>query len=322
MDAMEKNRRRMVELLGELATLDGTRESLLDGVRLMRASCAVQRIPVMYEPSIVIVAQGRKRGYLGDQRFEYDARHYLTLTVPLPFECETEMGEDGPFLGIAVRIDLAMLGELVMKMGAELRPAAAAESSVTATPMDVALSDAVVRLLEAMRSPMDAAVLGPQVVREIIYRVLCGQRGGALQSLLEMDGTRMQMHRILHRMHAEYARRLDVGRLAQEAGMSVSALHHHFKALTETSPLQYLKTVRLHKARMLMAQESLGASVAAARVGYESASQFSREFKRMFGVSPMDETQRLRAAFGTGRAGQDTYQNAHPDASRVSALAS
>jgi len=322
MDAMEKNRRRMVELLGDLAPLEGTRESLLEGVKLMRVNCAVQRIPVMYEPSIVIVAQGRKRGYLGDQRFEYDSRHYLTLTVPLPFECETEMGEDGPFLGIAVRIDLAMLGELVMKMGSELQPAPAAESSVTATPMDMALSDAVVRLLEAMRSPVDAAVLGPQVMREIVYRVLCGRRGGALQSLLEMDGTRMQMHRILHRMHSEYARRLDVGRLAQEAGMSVSALHHHFKALTETSPLQYLKTVRLHKARMLMAQESLGASVAAARVGYESASQFSREFKRMFGVSPMDETQRLRAAFGTGRASQDTYQSAHQDASRVSSLAS
>ena len=105
MDAIEKNNRKMVALLGELAKLDGTRESLLDGVKLLRASCAVDRIPVMYEPCIVIVAQGRKRGYLGDQRFVYDARHYLTLTVPLPFECETEVGEDGPFLGVAVRID-------------------------------------------------------------------------------------------------------------------------------------------------------------------------------------------------------------------------
>ena len=299
MDAIEKNNRRMVALLGELATMDGTRESLLDGVKLLRASCAVGRIPVMYEPSIVIVAQGRKSGYLGDQRFVYDARHYLTLTVPLPFECETEVGEDGPFLGVAVRIDLAMLGELVMRMGSAAH-SEAKESSVTATPMDEALSDAAVRLLEAMRSPVDAAVLGPQVMREILYRVLCGRRGGALHSLLGMDGTRMQMHRILHRMHTEYARRLDVAQLAQEAGMSISALHHHFKALTETSPLQYLKTVRLHKARMLMAQESVGASVAADRVGYESASQFSREFKRLFGFSPVEETQRMRAIFQTG----------------------
>jgi AraC-like DNA-binding protein len=298
MDAIERNSRRMVALLGELATLDGTRDSLLDQVKLMRVGCCVSRIPVMYEPSIVIVAQGRKRGYLGDQRFVYDARHYLTLTVPLPFECETEVADDGPFLGFAVRIDLAMLSELVLCMGSAERDAEAKESSVTATPMDEALSDAAVRLLEAMRSPTDAAVLGPQVVREILYRVLCGRRGGALHSLLGMDGTRTQMHRILHRMHTEYARRLDVGALAQEAGMSVSALHHHFKALTETSPLQYLKTVRLHKARMLMAQEAVGASVAADRVGYESASQFSREFKRLFGFSPVEETHRMRAAFG------------------------
>ena len=307
MNALDKNRKRMVELMGELGTREGIHESLVEGVKLLRASSTTTRIPVMYEPCIVIVAQGRKRGYLGDLRFVYDAWHYLTLTVPLPFECETEVAEEGPFLGVTIRIDLAVLGELVMKMDLRRTPesSAPAESHVTATPVDLELSDAAVRLLEAMRSPMDAGVLGPQVVREIIYRVLCGQRGGALQSLLAMDGTRMQMHRILHRMHSEYARRLDVARLAQEAGMSVSALHHHFKELTATSPLQYLKTVRLHKARMLMAQESMGASVAAARVGYESASQFSREFKRMFSFSPVDEAQRLRAAFGRGAAGPD-----------------
>jgi AraC-like DNA-binding protein len=300
MDAIERNRKRMVELLNHLATQDGMRPSVLDGVRILRASCASSRIPVMYEPSIVIVAQGRKRGYLRDQRFIYDARNYLTLTVPLPFECETEMGEDGPFLGVGINIELALLSELLMKMETADRPSLAGlpESSVTATPLDLPLSDAAVRLLECMLSPVDANVLGPQIIREIIYRVLRGKQGGALQDLLRMDGPRMQMHRILHLMHSDYARPIDISALATEAGMSVSALHHHFKALTATSPLQYLKAVRLHKARMLMLQDSLGASVAAERVGYESPSQFSREFKRLFGVSPVDETQRLKAAFG------------------------
>ncbi len=302
MDAMEKNRRRMADLLRAMARQDGTRESLLDGVKLLRASCATKRIPVMYEPSIVIVAQGRKRGYLGDQRFVYDSSHYLTLTVPLPFECSTEVAEDGPFLAVGIRINLAVLSELTMKLGAR-DSAGAGESSVTATEMDEALSDAAVRLLECLQSPVDAAVLGPQVVREIIYRVLCGRRGGALHALLEMDGTRLQMHRILHRMHSEYARRFEVPALASDAGMSVSALHHHFREVTGNSPLQYLKTVRLHKARMLMVQESLPVAMAADRVGYESASQFSREFKRLFGYSPVDETQRLRAAFGAANAG-------------------
>jgi AraC-like DNA-binding protein len=116
-----------------------------------------------------------------------------------------------------------------------------------------------------------------------------------------MDETRMQMHRVLHRMHADYARPLHIASLASELGMSVSALHHNFKAVTATSPLQYLKTIRLHKARMLMVQDSLGASVAAERVGYESPSQFSREFRRMFQATPMEETERVRAAIGLMR---------------------
>jgi AraC-like DNA-binding protein len=292
----------------------------MDGVKVVRSGCSVARIPVMYEPSIVIVAQGRKRGYLGDQRFVYDANHYLTLTVPLPFECETEVTEDGPFLGFAVRIDLALLSELMMKVGNGSRTPIATpqESSVTATPIDAELSDAAIRLLECMQSAVDASVLGPQIQREIIYRVLRGRRGGALQSLMQVDATQMQVHRVLHRMHSEYARPFDIATAAIDAGMSVSALHHHFKALTATSPLQYLKAVRLHKARMLMVQESVGAAIAAERVGYESASQFSREFKRLFGTSPVQETERLRSMFGIA----DANELSRSDASVGTRLAS
>lgn len=292
----------MVELLESLAAPDGTRESPLTEVKLLRSSCSVGRIPVMYEPSIVFVARGRKRGYLGDQRFVYDSHNYLTLTVPLPFECETEVGEDGSFLGLAIRIDLAVLGDLVMRMGDAARPASThRESSVTATPLDEGLSDAVVRLLECLQNDLDAKILGPQVIREILYRVLMGRRGGALQSLMELDPARMQVHRVLHRIHFDYAKPFHIAKVASHAGMSVSALHHHFKAMTGTSPVQYLKSVRLHKARMLMAQEMIGAAAAAERVGYESASQFSREFKRLFGASPVQEVERLRAMFGASQ---------------------
>ncbi len=302
MDRFEKNRRRMVEMLGRLAGDGiGIMPSVLDGVRITRSACSSARTPVMYEPCIVIVAQGIKRGFLCDRMFTYDARNYLTLTVPLPFECETKVAGDGTFLGVLVRIDLGIVSELVMKMGASRPTLVQPEETVSETPVDMALSDAAVRLLECMESPVDAGVLGPQIVREIHYRVLCGQQGGALQALLLTGGTRMLMHRILHRMHSEYARPMDVASLANEAGMSVSALHHHFKELTETSPLQYLKTIRLHKARMLMVQESMGAAVAAERVGYESPSQFSREFKRLFGASPSEETERMRVRLGMVR---------------------
>lgn len=298
---METNRR-MVDLLCRLTPLEGMRPSALDSVKLLRVNRSYPRSPVLYEPSIVIVAQGRKHGYLGDQSFVYDARNYLVLTVPLPFECETEATPDGgPFLGVSVRVELALLSELVMKMETRGRPALVGQDdhSVSATPLDAALGDAAVRLLECLCSPADTPVLGPQIVREIVYRALCGKQGGALKSLLLMDGARTQIHRILHRIHSEYARVMDVAALAGEAGMSVSALHHHFKAVTSTSPLRYLKTIRLHKARMLMVQDSVGASIAAERVGYESPSQFSREFKRLFGATPIDETHRLKANFGS-----------------------
>ena len=304
MDVLDANRKKMAELLGRLTSLEGMRSSPLDGVKLLRSSCSTARIPIMYEPCIVIVAQGQKRGYLGDQQFTYDARNYLVLTVPLPFECETEVAEDGPFLGILIRVELTLLSELLMKMEISGRPTlvGSPETVVTATPVDSGLSDATIRLLECMLSPLDVNVLGPQIVREILYRVLRGRQGGALQELLLLDGARMRMHRVLHRMHSEYAKPLEVSALAADVGMSVSALHHHFKALTATSPLQYLKTLRLHRARMLMVQDSLGASIAAERVGYESPSQFSREFKRLFGAAPVDETHRLRAAFGLAQA--------------------
>jgi len=301
MDTLEINRKKMVELLERLGKPEGMQPTMLDGVKTMRASKPSARIPVLYEPSIIFVAQGYKQGYLGEETFVYDASNYLVLTVPLPFECETTVGPEGPFLGVALQVDLGLVSELMLTMGMRaVAPVAESLGGVQSTPMDAGLSDALVRLAECLQSPVEARVLGPQIVREVMYRVLCGQRGGALQQLLPMDDTRMQMHRVLHRMHANYARPLNIPELATELGMSVSALHHHFKAVTATSPLQYLKTVRLHKARMLMVQDAVGASIAAERVGYESPSQFSREFRRMFQATPVEETERVRAAIGLG----------------------
>jgi AraC-like DNA-binding protein len=289
----------MVTLLDRLATAEGMRPSGLDGVKLIRADHSYSRTPVLYEPSIVILANGRKRGYVGDQVYTYDAQNYLVLTVPLPFECETEVGADGPLLGVSVRVELAVLSELMMKMEPRIRPVLTGEREKTiyATPLDEKLSEATIRLLETLNSPADARVLGPQIAREITYHVLCGEQGYALRALLSMAGPAAQIYRALQRIHSEYAGPLEIASLADEAGMSISAFHHHFKSVTATSPLQYLKSVRLHKARMLLAQDGVGASVAANTVGYESPSQFSREFKRFFGAPPLEEAERVRAQF-------------------------
>jgi AraC-like DNA-binding protein len=248
----------------------------------------------MYEPSAYFVASGRKKGYVGDRCLIYDANNYLVLSAPLPFECEAETGKDERLLGLSVRMDIGVISELAASLGESMdsripHHSAHGVACVYATPLDAALGDAVVRLLECLRSPVEALILGPSIKREITYRVLCGPRRETLLAMLESNGDETSVHAVLRWIHAKYAEPLNVARLAAEIGMSVSALHHHFKAVTATSPIQYLKAVRLHKARMLILHDGLGAAVAADRVGYESASQFSRQFKRLFGHSPTEQ---------------------------------
>jgi AraC-like DNA-binding protein len=256
----------------------------------------------MYTPCVVIVARGRKRGFLGGKVFTYDPDHYLLMSLPLPFECQTDVAPDGPMLAMKVRIDLAVLGELLMKAGPRPIDPAAAERAIWSTPVDPPLADAAIRLAECLNKTADTQVLGPAIMREITWRVLCEPRGDCLRALAAMHGRLAQVNRTLQRIHTHYAEVFDVKTLAEEAAMSLSAFHEHFRAATSTSPLQYLKTVRLHKARMLMAHDGLGAAEAALKVGYQSPSQFSREFKRLFAAPPAAEAQRLRQMLGLDRS--------------------
>jgi AraC-like DNA-binding protein len=167
-----------------------------------------------------------------------------------------------------------------------------------ATPLTTELSDAVIRLLECIRSPIDSRVLGRQMVREVVYRVLRGEQGGALRAMASRNDQFMRIARVLQRIHADYTRTMSTGEMARLAGMSVSTFHQNFKAVTATSPLQYVKSVRLHRARLLMVEAHQSASMAAAAVGYESASQFGREFKRFFGASPGATRRQRRVVLG------------------------
>ncbi len=157
------------------------------------------------------------------------------------------------------------------------------------------LRDAALRLVACFSAPTDARILGPAIVREIIYRILCTDQAPALRAVAARHSHFVQISRTLQRIHADYAVDLSVDDLASEAAMSPSSFHENFRAVTATSPLQYLKTIRLHKARVFMVQDGLGAAQAAAKVGYESASQFSREFKRLFGTTPVQAAASARA---------------------------
>ena len=295
MEPPAAERQRMTLLLDQLAAREGVTEMPL-GLRLHRSSQPAPRHPVVCESAIFIVGQGRKRCYLGEQVHDYDAHNYLVASVPLPVEAESFGTPEEPLLGLAIGVDPAMLAELLIEM--DQMPAADSATvphGLYATPLSAELCLATVRLLECLASPLDTRILGPQLVREITYRVLRGERGGALRALAARHSHFARIGKVLQKIHGDCAAPLDVESLATEANMSLSAFHHHFKAVTSTSPLQYIKTIRLHKARLLLIHEGAQAASAAQRVGYESASQFSREFKRLFGTTPSEAAERVLA---------------------------
>jgi AraC-like DNA-binding protein len=299
MKGQSDNRKQLASLLGEVAGDEGTHRTLVEGVEVSRVTKSVPRAPVVYQPKILIVGQGRKRAYLGGEVYRYDAYNYLVLSVPLPAECETEASPEEPLLLLAIKVEPATLGEMMLEMDESLPPTGATPRGISSTPMSEELGGAVIRLLECLKSPLDSRMLGRQTVREIVYRVLQGEQGGALRALASRDEHFSRIARVLKHVHAEYASPLSVEELARKAGMSLAAFHHNFKLVTASSPLQYLKRIRLDQARRLMAHDGYNASTAARTVGYESASQFSREFKRLFGMTPVEEAEHTRARLVT-----------------------
>lgn len=253
----------------------------------MRAVVSTPRHPIVYTPRIVVIAQGHKRVWLGEKEYVYDPEHLLVLSVPMPFECQTTASQEEPLLGLAIGVDPILVGELLLEMGDALD--AEPSSYVSSTAIDPEVMDAAVRLAETLGSSVDCRIIGPQIVREIVYRVLTGEQGDVLRLLTAQPNRHGQIARVLRRIHADYADELDVPLLAREVNMGISTFHHAFRDATATSPLQYVKSIRLHKARALLVTDGLNAQDAARRVGYASASQFSREYRRMFGCSPASD---------------------------------
>ncbi|WKS80976.1 AraC family transcriptional regulator [Edwardsiella tarda] len=273
----------------------GVKPSPVEHVNLIYVNEHQPRTPVMYQPSLIIILQGRKVGYLGERVFHYDPSNYLLMTLPLPCECETFATPQEPLIGLALRVDMQMLQDLLMDIGDGLHTSARPHADgVRSVALDEAMLCACERLVEVMETPLQARVLGPQIVREMLFHALCGAGGDALFALASRHSHFSQIAKALRMIEQNYARSLNIDSLAQSVNMSISSFHHNFKAVTATSPLQYIKSYRLHKARMMILHDGLKASTAANRVGYESPSQFSREYKRFFGNTPSDQASRYR----------------------------
>jgi AraC-like DNA-binding protein len=284
----------LVERIARAIREEGTVEPL-DGLRLRRASAPTELGHGTSHPSFCVIAQGSKEGRLGDRNYRYDPSHYLVATAALPIASRVvEASEERPYLGLVLTLDPTLVGSVMVEAG---RPAPRGNSAVTAidvSTLDAGLLDSVVRLVRLLDSPTDARFLAPLIKREIVYRLLTGEQGDRVRHIATLGGETNRIAKAIARLRKDFDQPLRIENIARELGMSVSGFHHHFKEHTAMSPLQFQKQLRLQEARRLMLGEEFDAASAGYRVGYDDASHFSREYKRLFGAPPMRDVERLR----------------------------
>lgn len=261
----------------------------IPGVSLMRADRSLPATPVMQEPTFVVLGQGMKRGYLGDDVITYQPGQCLLVAVPMHFNCDTVVVEGHPILAVTITVNMDIIRELVSKMKPTARNGQETSNrGMLVTDLEDSTIETLLRLLKVLASPEDAKILGQALVRELHYRMLQSPAGEILRSVVAWQGRSGAIFRACERIRIDYAQDLDVGTLSSEAAMSTSAFHHAFKAVTGVSPIQYIKATRLQRAHELIKVGNLGVAQAAYQVGYASTSQFSREFKRLFDYPPAE----------------------------------
>ena len=290
------------ELAGRIAFFTRSTEKLVSdvpGLTLTRRPHPTAPGSGTYEPSVAVVAQGRKRVTLGQTTFIFDESRFLLTSLDLPIIGQViEASEEKPFLCLMVRLEMPVVREL-LSLEEISRPNAPAAAPAMATgETTVELLDACCRLTDLLGRPQDIPFLSGLIQREIIYRILQAPAGARLRAIATQGDQSQRTAKAITWIRANYAKPLRVEELAQLAGMGVSTLHHHFRVLTAMSPLQYQKQVRLQAARGRMLMDGLDAASAAFQVGYESASQFNREYSRFFGQPPMRDIRTLRSPSG------------------------
>jgi len=294
---MKANREELVERIARAIPEDGVIEPL-QGVHLARVCTPLEKVHSVLEPSLCIIAQGSKVVFVGNTHYQYDPFNYLLSTIEIPRASQVlEASSERPYLSFRLVLDPNLVGSVLVEAG-QVIAARADVSAIDVSPLDAKLLDAVVRLIRLLDSPPEASIMLPLITREIIYRLLMGDQGNRLRHLVISGGYTPYIARAVERLRQDFDQPLRIEQIASELGMSVSSFHHHFKAVTAMSPLQFQKQLRLQEARRLMLGEDLDAASAAFRVGYQDASHFNREYKSVFGIPPMRDVQRLREAAG------------------------
>jgi len=270
---------------------EGTWATPAPGLTLFLASAPTEPMPVVYQPLLCLIVTGAKHTALGNRIFRYDAGKFLTVSVDLPVSSQVV---EGPYAALSVALDPAKIARLILEA-----PALAAPTASTALQVNQAgpeLLDAILRLLRLLDRPADIPVLAPMLEREVLWRLLQGPSGAMVRQIGLAESRLSQVNRAIQWLQANFAAPMQVEDLARLAGMSPATFHRHFKAVTAMSPLQYQKQLRLQAARTLLLSQPGDVAGAGFSVGYDSASQFSREYARLFGAPPGRDAARLRAS--------------------------
>ena len=300
---MQANHEELVERVARALPLDGTAEPLA-GLMLRRASEPTPLGHGTSHPSFCVIAQGSKEILLGEKRYLYNPAQYLISAASLPIATRiTGASSERPYLGLVLRLDPAIVGSVLVEAGRLAPRYPASVTAIDVSPLDAGLLDAIIRLVRLLDSPAETRLLAPLVTREIVCRLLLGEQGGRLHQIANLGDSTHRIAQAIDRLRKDFDQPLRIEDIARDLGMSVSGFHHHFRALTAMSPLQFQKQLRLQEARRLMLGEGFDAASAGYRVGYGDASHFTREYKRLFGAPPMHDVERLRTGARKGFVG-------------------
>jgi len=290
----------MAQVVSELKSLvarharPGTPATALAGVRATVSRTPTEAIHCVTEPSLGLVVQGAKRTIVGDRVFEYGEGDFVVTSVDLPIASRiVRASADGPYLACGLNLDPATIASLLLETpGVDDLVATPCGMGVHAAPVE--LQEAMVRLLRLLDAPRDAPVLRPLIEREILWRLLCGPQGGRVRQIGLADSRLAQVRHAIRHIRQHYAQALSIEQLARVAAMSESSFHRHFRAVTAMTPIQFQKQIRLQEARARLLADADDVAAVGFAVGYDSASQFSREYSRMFGAPPGRDVARLR----------------------------
>ena len=290
-------RAELAAIIEQYCSTDGTHPTPIPGLSFFRHAAPGAAACAVVKSLFALLVQGAKRVVLADEVYEYDQRHYLITSVDLPLLAQiTEASPEAPYLGLALELDARQIGELMSKMPPFLPSTATVSRGLAISEITTDILSAALRLARLLATPEAIPVLAPLIEQELLYHLLSGEQGSRLRDVAIKGSQSHQISRAIQWINQRYSEPMAIDELADAVSMSKSSLHHHFKALTSMSPLQYQKTLRLQEARRLMLIEHLDAASASHRVGYESPSQFSREYRRVFGAPPLKDIAQMRSA--------------------------